>query len=153
MDLLGGNLENEDDDALLQLSASVLDSIRSAVMQGDLVNAMVQLQQDAEDDRPAKRERNSFQRPAASEYNNCSWSKLYLGDESVKDKDSPIGKQFRTGFRVPYVRYAELYRLSVDRLGFSESRTDNSGRDVAPLELKVRYIRFYCSVVTLIVGC
>ena len=41
MDMLGGNLENEDDDTLLQLSASVLDSIRSAVMQGDLVNAMV----------------------------------------------------------------------------------------------------------------
>ena len=31
MDLLGGNLENEDDDALLQLSASVLDAIPGEV--------------------------------------------------------------------------------------------------------------------------
>lgn len=137
MDLLGGSLENEDDDALLQLSGAVLDAIRSAVMQGDLVHAMLQIQQDVEDDRPAKRERKTFQRPTSEEYNNCSWSKLYLGDESVKDKDSPIGKQFRTGFRVPHGRYDELYRLSVDRLGFSESRHDNAGRDVAPLELKV----------------
>jgi hypothetical protein len=103
MDLLGGNLENEDDDALLQLSASVLDAIRSAVMQGDLVNAMLQLQEEIEDDWPAKRNWNTFQRPTSEDYNNCSWSKLYLGDESVKDKDSPIGKQFRSGFRVPYV--------------------------------------------------
>jgi hypothetical protein len=140
MDLLGGNPENEEDDALLQqlLSASVLDAIRSAVMQGDLVNAKLQLQEDMEDVRPAKRDRNKFQRPASEEHNNCSWSKLYLGDESVKDKDSAIGKQFRTGFKVPHVRYAELYQVSVDRLGFSESRHDNAGRDVAPLELKVR---------------
>ena len=82
MDLLGGSLENEDDDALLQLSGAVLDAIRSAVMQGDLVHAMLQIQQDVEDDRPAKRERKTFQRPTSEEYNNCSWSKLYLGDES-----------------------------------------------------------------------
>lgn len=132
---------DEDEVLLLQVLQSAAGANRTAVLETELLAALEALESEVEGAEPEHKRvcRNAFPRPTAEDYDSSTWSTLYLQDTRVADESSEIAKQFRTGFRVPWVVYEQLYRIAVDDLGYTESTCDNSGRSVPPLKLKVTW--------------
>jgi hypothetical protein len=123
-----------------ELRERVFSVMQNAVLsQETLVNMLAGLVDsgDEGDHDKVRQQRRRLSRPTSEQYRQSTWWETYLSDPGVEDPTTFIGKQFRTGFRVPFSMFKTLTQIARG-LGFSDSEVDNAGQPVAPLELKVR---------------